>query len=587
MQPSQPLIDFRNTNTVWASILVETLWRSGLRRAILCPGSRSTPLTIAFTRHRAIESIPVLDERSAAFFALGLAKQSAIATALVCTSGTAGANFYPAAIEARESRVPLLVLTADRPPELRDCHAGQAIDQVKFYGDYPNWYAELATPSLDRSLLQYLRETAIRAWRHTLFPVPGPVHLNLPFRDPLAPLPQPEAAALAPDFDAEGFFASIRPPQRPQWELSDVAIASVLSQWQPCDRGVIVAGVAQPPDPQGYCEAIAILSQTLGWPVLAEALSPLRNFARLNPYLISTYDPILRHPTHADRLKPEMVVQIGPLPTSKVLRSWLASAQAQHWIVDPGDRNLNPLHDRAVHLPTAIEALAARRSPASTPPLPSAYLKTWLDLEREGRSRLDETIAALDGAIEPKAAWLLSQVLPPATPLFIANSMPVRDLEWFWSPGNRHVRPFVNRGANGIDGTLSTALGICHGDRPGVLLTGDLAFLHDTNGLLMSRQFVGHLTVILINNNGGGIFEMLPIAQFDPPFETFFATPQAVDFGPLCTAYGIEYQAIATWTQLEALLHSLPDRGIRLLEVRTDRRHDTLWRRDCLCKLFF
>ncbi|NJO76992.1 MAG: 2-succinyl-5-enolpyruvyl-6-hydroxy-3-cyclohexene-1-carboxylic-acid synthase, partial [Leptolyngbyaceae cyanobacterium RM1_406_9] len=184
-------INFSNTNSVWASVLVETLSRVGLKTAIACPGSRSTPLTLAFAEHEGIEAIAILDERSAAFFALGIARRTGLPVALICTSGTAGANFYPAVIEARESRVPLLILTADRPPELRECNAGQTIDQQKLYGTYPNWYSELALPSLELDTLTYLRQTTLHAWEKTLYPIPGPVHLNQPFRAPLAPLPQP------------------------------------------------------------------------------------------------------------------------------------------------------------------------------------------------------------------------------------------------------------------------------------------------------------------------------------------------------------------------------------------------------------
>lgn len=197
------MIDFRNTNTVWASILVETLHRLGLTTAIISPGSRSTPLTFAFAQHPNIESIPVLDERSAAFFALGIAKKLGLPTALVCTSGTAGAHYYPAIIEARESRVPLLILTADRPPELRNCHAGQTIDQVKLYGNYPTWESELATPSLELQLLFYLRQTLIYAWERSQRPIPGAVHLNCPFRDPLIPVPQAAALELEATFPSD------------------------------------------------------------------------------------------------------------------------------------------------------------------------------------------------------------------------------------------------------------------------------------------------------------------------------------------------------------------------------------------------
>ncbi len=568
-------IDFRNTNTVWASILVETLQRLGLTTAVICPGSRSTPLTVAFASHPEVEAIPILDERSASFFALGQAKQTGKPVVLVCTSGTAGANFYPAIIEAKESRVPLLILTADRPPELRDCHSGQTIDQIKLYGHYPNWQTELATPSLEIKQLRYLRQTLIHAWEKTLFPVPGPVHLNLPFRDPLAPLPEPEATHLATTFPLEQFFTHL-PPSPP----SPPSPRFPLQQWQNCQQGIIIAGVAQPQNPRNYCQAIAHLSKTLNWPVLAEGLSPLRNYADLNPYLISTYDFILRNPQTASNLTPEIAIQIGELPTSKTLRSWLETTQPLTFLVTESDRNLDPLHGRTIPLRMAIASLAASLNPLPATPSPTAYLQQWCDSERQTREKIDTTLSSIPDLIEPKVAWLISQQLPPETPLFIANSMPVRDIEYFWKPGNRHIRPFVNRGANGIDGTLSTALGIAHRHQSSVMLTGDLALLHDTNGFLIRQYFQGHLTIILINNNGGGIFGMLPIAQFDPPFTEFFATPQNINFAHLCAVYDIEHQIIESWHQLELLLNPLPSSGIRVLEVKSDRHLDAKWRQD-------
>ncbi|AFY81562.1 2-succinyl-5-enolpyruvyl-6-hydroxy-3-cyclohexene-1-carboxylic-acid synthase [Oscillatoria acuminata] len=571
-------IDFRNTNTVWASILVETFQRLGLTTAVICPGSRSTPLTVAFASHPQIEAIPILDERSASFFALGQAKQTGKPVVLVCTSGTAGANFYPAIIETKESRVPLLILTADRPPELRDCHSGQTIDQIKLYGHYPNWQTELATPSLEIKQLRYLRQTLIHAWEKTLFPVPGPVHLNLPFRDPLAPLPQPEAAQLAATFQLEKFFTHL--PPSPPSPPSSPSPPSPLQDWQNCQRGIIIAGIAQPQNPRDYCQAIAYLSKTLNWPVLAEGLSPLRNYADLNPYLISTYDFILRNPINADKLTPEIAIQIGELPTSKTLRSWLETTQPLTFLVTESDRNLDPLHGRTIPIRMAVTSLAASLNPIQANPSPTAYLQHWGDAEHQIRKQIDTTLSSIPDLIEPKVAWLISQNLPPATPLFIANSMPVRDIEYFWKPGNSHIRPFVNRGANGIDGTLSTALGIAHRHQSSVMLTGDLALLHDTNGFLIRQYFQGHLTIILINNNGGGIFGMLPIAKFDPPFTEFFATPQNINFARLCAGYDIEHQRIESWQQLQSLLNPLPSSGIRVLEVKSDRHLDVKWRQD-------
>jgi 2-succinyl-5-enolpyruvyl-6-hydroxy-3-cyclohexene-1-carboxylate synthase len=631
------MIDFRNTNTVWSSILAETLQRLGLNTAVISPGSRSAPLTIAFAQNRQIETIPILDERSASFFALGIAKKSGFPVVLICTSGTAAANFYPAIIEARESRIPLLIFTADRPPELRDCHAGQAIDQVKIYGNYPNWQAELAMPNTSIGMLGYLRQTIMYAWERSQFPTPGPVHLNIPFRDPLVPISDIAVEALETQFDIEDFFAGLEPIIVGETSIVGQAsclpisrdrqdarstirdgqdarsttqiIDSIIQKWQQCTRGIIIAGVAQPQFPDKYCSAIAQISKSLNWPVLAEGLSPLRNYDRLNPYLISTYDLILRNRELADKLTPEIAIQIGDLPTSKELRNWLDKTQPRRYIIDPSHHNFDPLHGKTIHLRTSVENLATNLATILTlaphlikedltlaPPLikgglggdrtsPSnEYLKLWYNTETQIRQTIDQKFSSINNIIEPKVSWLLSQILPPRTPIFIANSMPVRDVEFFWKPNNLEIKPFFNRGANGIDGTLSTALGIAHRNQSSVLLTGDLALLHDTNGFLIKNKFVGHLTIILINNNGGGIFEMLPVAQFDPPFEEFFGTPQHINFAQLCATYGVEHEIIDDWEQFKQKLSFLPNNGIRILELQTNRRTDAKWRQDNLSK---
>ncbi|EAW36711.1 2-succinyl-5-enolpyruvyl-6-hydroxy-3-cyclohexene-1-carboxylic-acid synthase [Lyngbya sp. PCC 8106] len=575
------MIDFRNINTIWASIIVETLYKLGLTTAIISPGSRSSPLTFAFSQQSEIETIPVLDERSAAFFALGIAKKSGLPTVLVCTSGTAGANFYPAVIEARESRVPLLILTADRPPELRNCHAGQTIDQVKLYGHYPTWQSELATPSLELELLGYLRQTLIYGWERTQVPIPGPVHLNCPFRDPLIPVPQPAALALEATFPSD-FFSIVSSEQLLHSTLN---LNPYLEKWQSCQQGLIISGVAQPQSPQLYSQAVAKLSQFLNWPVLAEGLSPLRNYHHINPNLISTYDLILRHPNGAEKLAPKIVIQIGDLPTSKQLRTWLKNNSPQTFIIDQTYQNLNSLHNSAIHLRYYIEQIAESLSDLKPHKNNKTYLQLWQNKEAVVRQKLEQEMTTLEALTEPKISWLLPQILPYKTPLFISNSMPVRDVEFFWMPNSLEIQPFFNRGANGIDGTLSTALGIAHRHQSSVLLTGDLALLHDTNGFLLRNKLIGHLTIILINNNGGGIFELLPIAEFNPPFEEFFATPQHIDFSQLCTTYGVEYQKIESWHQLQQHLNPLPTQGIRVLEIPTNRKQDAQWRQNTLNQL--
>lgn len=576
-------LDWRNLNTLWGSILAETLSRLGCRVAVVCPGSRSAPLTYALAQHPEIEAIPAVDERSAAFFALGLAQQTRQPIPLVCTSGSAGAHFFPALIEAAESGWPLLVLTADRPPELRHCRAGQTIDQVKLYGHYPNWQAELALPSADLEALAYLRQMIIHAWERALYPFPGPVHLNVPLRDPLAPVADGSTAPLVhlqedPEFE-KTFFRGVISPSGLVTPAGGSAFASTASFWREwcgCERGVILAGPAQPADPQRYAEAVARLALALGWPVLAEGLSPLRNYASLNPYLITTYDFLLQG--EQPHLWPEQVIQLGPLPTSKALRQTLAQVQPRTWLLDPRPQNADPLHNPTTHLPFAVEEVAAG-IPAGKAKA-TAFLQTWLRAEAKARAELDRLLADLPEWFEGKLAWWLAHHLPPETPLFIANSTPVRDVEWFWPPNDRRIRPYFNRGTNGIDGILSTAFGVAYRHRPTVLLTGDLAFLHDCGGLRLAQCLQGSLTILLINNQGGGIFELLPIAEAGPPFEPYFATPQAVDFALLCQAHGIPHRRIETWEELAQALDPLPAQGVRVLEILTDRRADARRRQE-------
>ena len=569
------MLDFRNVNTLWSSILVETLVCLGLKNAVICPGSRSTPLTIAFANHHQVKTIPVLDERSAVFFALGIAKATHIPVALVCSSGTAAANFLPGVIEACETGIPLIILTADRPPELRHCHAGQTIDQIKLYGNYPNWYTELAIPEASYQMLVYLRQNMIQAWEQSLLAVSGVVHLNCPFREPLAPIIQPEIESLQQTIVEPEFFSHLQ-PQNIDHNHNHHDQTFVQSP-KFSTHGIIVAGLAQPQDPEIYCQQIALLADKLQFPVLAEALSPLRNYASLNPYLITTYDTILRDASRLAELKPEVVIQIGELPTSKQLRQWLNDVSALRYIVTPHQTNFDPLHSKTIHLRTSLANFAQSIS-HNHQAKKSNYLKTWLAIEQQTQKAIANLLKPLDTLYEGKAAWLMSQCLPAQTPIFLANSMTVRNAEFFWQSNNNQVIPYFNRGANGIDGTLSTALGIAQGsDRPSVILTGDLALLHDTNGFLINNHFSSHLTIILINNNGGGIFEILPISQFNPPFEEYFATPQNIDFAQLCQTYGVEYQPISNWKQIPSLLNPLPETGIRLLEIRTNRQQDADW----------
>lgn len=581
IMPKHLPLDFRNPNTLWCSVLVETLVRRGVRRAVISPGSRSAPITVALTRHPQIEAIPVLDERSAAFFALGLAKQRGRPVALVCTSGTAAANFLPAIIEARESAVPLLVLTADRPPELRDCHSGQTIDQVKIYGSHVTHQHECAVPEATLPMLRYLRQTVAHAVERTLKPVAGPVHLNCPFRDPLAPLEQ----ALPPGISAET-FRDFFPDTDDFWPGADtVEIALGGPIWPKTtteSRGVIIAGPGDPAVPHAFARNVGRISRALGWPVLADALSPLRRHAAEAGHVVAHYDAILRSASQAAELSPVQVICIGGWPTSKVLREWLQRADPQTVIVTERADNVDALHLRTGFMRGGLAAWSA--SFAGKKRL-SAYTRQWLAADRNISRRLAAEFGKVKGLIEPQWVGVLARQLPAGASCFIASSMPVRDADYFWPAGNRRQRLQFNRGANGIDGTLSTALGTAHGGAPAVLVTGDLALLHDTNGFLSVPRFKGSLTIVLINNNGGGIFEHLPVARFNPPFEQFFATPQNIDFRKLCATYGVAHVAVKTSAQLARLVAKLPKRGVRVLELRTDRKRDAAFRQQLFARL--
>ena len=557
-----PRIDWRTPNTVWASVLVETLVRCGVTHAVISPGSRSTPLTFAFAAHEGIESIPVLDERSAGFFALGLARRQARPVVLVCTSGTAAANYFPAVIEAQESGVPLLVLTADRPPELRDCAAGQTIDQQKLYGGHVGFFHELALPGISRPLLRYLRETIAHACRRTLAPQRGPVHLNVPFRDPLAPVVGAESVSDEGLIDGN-FFAALTTP-----EGTPTATSVIWPQGTKA-RGLIVAGPEISEDPTSYARAIGRLASQLGWPVLADGVSPLRHHAGSQAVVVTAYDTLLRNRTLADELAPDQVLVCGDWPTSKVLRQWLDAVDPEITLVSARHDNRDALHGRSHQVTATVAALQVHVT--HTTGAAADYAARWRSLEEQAASGLRAELEAV-GKFEGRLIPILAAALPRETPVFVASSMPIRDVEYFWPANDRRIRFFHNRGANGIDGTLSTALGVAHGGPPAVLLTGDLAFLHDSNGLLIAPKFRGSLTVLLINNHGGGIFEHLPVAAHEPPFEEFFATPQQVDIAGLCAAHGIAHQTVTDCARMCDLCAELPVAGIRVLELITDRK---------------
>ncbi|MDQ8203685.1 2-succinyl-5-enolpyruvyl-6-hydroxy-3-cyclohexene-1-carboxylic-acid synthase [Pelagicoccus sp. SDUM812003] len=560
---------FPNQTTQWASVLVETLRRKGVEYAVTCPGSRSSPLTFAFARCHGVEAIPILDERSAGFFALGLAKRSGKPVALVCTSGSAVANFFPAVVEASELGIPMIVLTTDRPPELRHCAAGQTIDQLKFFGGYVRSSIELAVPENDLELLRYLRQTVAHQVDKALHGDPGPVQINAPFRDPLTPT------------EVEGFQPRLEPSELASF-CSQVALQQVAptgewslpDEWSQCGEGIILVGPNAPVDEASWLSNVGALADALQWPLLADGMNPIRYRAKDFPSLVSGYEFLLRSDRLRDELKPKRVLVLGSYPTCKLLRSWLAKLDLPTLILAERSRNLDATHSRSQTV-----ALDLAKTAVSAPTRESgAFLEAWLAADARTMGLLSDRMQAESAFFEGKLAWMLGSILPENSTLCVSNSMPPRDLEFYLPKNDRRVRVFSSRGANGIDGILSTALGVAHRQGPAYLLIGDLALLHDSNGALIRNVFRGSLTLLLLNNAGGGIFEALPAARFDDVFEKHFATDQAIDFANWARTYGFEHRRVDSWSELAKLVPQTKP-GIRILEITTNRKRDVETRR--------
>lgn len=567
-----------SVNSVWGALTMEVLARLGVQTVVVSPGSRSTPLTIAAASNAKLECVTLLDERSAAFFALGQAKQSGRPVALVCTSGSAAVNYAPAVVEASMSGVPLLLLTADRPPEMRQCSSGQTIDQLRLYGEFVRAFYELAIPEMEAELLQYLRQSLVHGVEACLSGNPGPVHFNFPFRDPLPPVMEGEPVIEASELEA--LATVVRRPAEAVLVASSFDLVAI-ERLRSHRHGLIVVGDLQLSEDasQDAVAALEQISQKLGWPILADVLNPLRHRGGQLTNLVASYDTFLRDADVAKELEPTAVLQVGTLPTSKVLRQWLKGVDAVAFLQSERPLNTDPLHRVATPLLGSLSDLEAALSAVESD---AGWCAAWMELERGYAARIADVFCEMEAFFEGKVAWILSQHLPEKCVVSLASSMSVRYAEFFWQVSGRQRRVFANRGANGIDGTLSTAMGFAHRGVPTVLLTGDLAFLHDSNGLLCAQTLRGSLTVVLINNQGGGIFEHLPVSEQSETFEAYFATPQAVDFESLVRAHGLEYCLIEDWASLASAIEVLPDMGVRVFELKTDRKADVgLFRRLC------
>lgn len=567
-----------NRNQLWASIFADELFRSGVRHAVIAPGSRSTPLVLAFAEHGGFTIHSIIDERSAAFFALGIGMATGMPAALVCSSGTATANFYPAVIEARYSNVPLLVLTADRPHELRDSGANQTVNQINLYGQHVLWAVDVALPEQSPAtiMLRSLRTLACRAVSTTIGVESGPVHLNFPFRKPLEPIPVPTdtVVGIPSRTGTTPFTVLSHGTITPTIEQ----IASIQHLIQQARRPLMIAGpraASAPNDP--LVNAVKNFTNTFRIPLLAD---PLSNLRYANSNALAAYDIFLSLAPMPDA--PDLVILLGAMPASKALEDFFIKTDLPCvLLLTDNGRWTDPYH-RLTHLVQANPAytldILTQKAPAS--PMTDPVWWAWFNRQEEiTRKALEHHISRywFDGTVI--ASTIAS--LPHQTQVVIGNSLPVRHLEQFGITASSCLRIFCNRGASGIDGTVSTAYGIASAspDFPTVFITGDLAFYHDMNGLLAAKRTMGRVITVLINNDGGGIFRRLPIADFEPAFTQLFLTPHGLEFSHAANLYGIHYVRVDDVASLtSALWAALNTEASAIIEVCTSGEQDVLQR---------
>jgi 2-succinyl-5-enolpyruvyl-6-hydroxy-3-cyclohexene-1-carboxylate synthase len=544
---------------------VDELARCGVAGACTSPGSRSTPLVLSLARDGRIATTSHVDERSAGFFGLGLAKATGRPAVLACTSGTAAANYAPAVIEAAEARLPLIVLTADRPPELRDLGAGQTIDQIKLYGSAAKWFVEVGTHEATAERLRWIRQLACRAVWTAMDGRAGPVHLNIAMREPLV-----LAEELGAEPDGGGRAGGAPWTARVTAGQDPAPLVAWLREQR---HGVIVAGREEPGAPAGAGHPAARLAAALAWPLLADPLSG----ARHGGAAIAHYDALLRDRAWASGVRPECVLRVGDLPTSKPLRQWLARLDGVPQVaLQPGG---------AWHDPDAVlERVFDLRSTAlgaidEVWHTDAAWLGTWRDADARAARALADTLG--DGLNEPRVARELATAVPDGARVVVAASMPIRDVETFWPVGAR-AAALANRGANGIDGTISTAYGVASGapEAPVYLHIGDVALAHDIGGLLAGKRLGVPLTIVVVDNEGGGIFDFLPVSTQTDAFEEHVLTPTGLEVSRVAALYDAAYREIADVGALRCALAEPPS-GTTILHVRTDRAENVELHRRC------
>ncbi|MEH6995317.1 2-succinyl-5-enolpyruvyl-6-hydroxy-3-cyclohexene-1-carboxylic-acid synthase [Neobacillus drentensis] len=561
--------------TAYLAAFVVELVQTGIKDVVVSPGSRSTPMAMVMAEHPELNIHIHVDERSAAFFALGIAKATNKPVAILCTSGTAAANYFPAIIEARYSRVPLLVLTADRPHELREVGAPQAIDQIHLYGQHVKWFADMALPETSNELIRYARTVGARAAAIASQAPAGPVHLNFPFREPLIP-----------KLDEEIFELKERPMGYVQVRNGELTIREdefreISQKLKGYDKGIIVCGDIA--DNQ-FAQAVTELSAALKFPVLADPLSQLRSGLHPLENIVEAYDTFLRNEDAKEYLKPDVILRFGAMPVSKALTIFLKeNHQAEQFVIDGagGWRDPATLSTEMIFCDESIfcEQLSGLTEIKES----TEFLEKWREINELTKANM-ALIKDTQMLSEGRLFYQIAEMLPEEATLFVGNSMPIRDLDSFFLNNHKSIKVMANRGANGIDGTVSTALGAALYSQPLYLVLGDLTFFHDLNGLIAAKLYGIDIRIIVVNNNGGGIFSFLPQSQHPKNFELLFGTPLNLEFEHAVRMFNGNYTKVKDWDHFRGLMKQSSDvKGLNVYEVVTNRdsnltQHRDFWR---------
>ena len=557
-----------NRNIVWSDIFVNRLAQLGVRYACISPGSRSTPLTLAFASNKMIEVFPIVDERSSAFFALGLAKKTNTPVAIVTTSGTAVAELYPAIIEAYYQRVPLIICTADRPPFLRNRGANQTINQENIYKNHIRLFIDAGLPDIKK--LSAIKQTAEKAIHYSSIDDLGPVHINFPFEKPFEPLSFTDKIKVGA-IDKVFFNSSL---EITPWVKNKINFDALTKKFYSKERGIILIGFGHYRN--DFAKQVVRLSEKFGYPIYVDGSSSLRFGNHSKENLVDNLTAIIRTKDFQKYFDPEIIIQFGGTPTSNIVQQFFKTSKAEKILVNEfGDKNDPSLTAKTVLLANPSEFCdSSLQAAGNKSNRDSCWLIDFQAMNNFSEEIKNEYFKKSKFPFEAKIAVELLDSIPNKSNLMISNSMPIRDTDFFASSSGKQINIFTNRGASGIDGINSTALGIAKTSKEKTfLLVGDLAFYHDLNGLHNAAKHNIALTVVLINNSGGGIFESLPISEYKEFFKENFSTPLKIDFKKIVEGYGAVHHRIKNWKDLkEKVILSSRNKKLTVLEIQTDAK---------------